>query len=289
MKRRLTAFVAAFLAVFGGLLIVTAAHATAAGVQYANGVANGTGAAAGYSSGTWTLDSGHGSGGSAQIDLVNPPTATTAPSFTADTEYAGNPRWVEEFHNGCYLFGYPAAGSNASVSTWTLEPSGKAEPDYATALKDAQACGTDDAVTAAFVVLDTGNPDVTVHLTGVTYNGADVVPPPVIPYVYGGHVVTVNNNRATVAWSESVAGWPDAANKCEEVQIFGYGFSVNGSPHIGFTCDHSGSNANQGFLTGLAAGHTYALRVQPAVGTYGNHHPIPGTNANAHITVITTR
>ncbi|HXT90588.1 MAG TPA: hypothetical protein VN714_15155 [Trebonia sp.] len=288
---RKIALAAAPLAALGGLALGTGA-ARAATVQYANPVAFGAGASASYASGTWTLDSGHGAGGSAQVQLVHPGTAATAPTFTASTEFAGNPRWVIQFHNGDYLFGNPAAGSNASNLSWTLEPSGKAEPSYAAALADAQAGGSDDTVTAAFIVLDTGNPDQTVHLTGVTYNGNSVVqatPPAPKPFVYNGHVVTVSNNRATVAWNESRLGWPDPASKCEEVQIFGYGFSPNGSPHIGFTCDHSGSNTNEGFLTGLAAGHTYALRVQPAVGTYGNHHPIPGTNANAHITVITTR
>lgn len=114
-------------------------------------------------------------------------------------------------------------------------------------------------------------------------------PPAHLPFVYGGHVVKEDNNTATVGWSESKTGWPDPSSKCEEVQIFGYGFSPNGDPHIGFTCDHNGSSTNLGYLRGLAAGHTYALRVQPAVGTYGNHRPIPGTNATAHITVVTTR
>lgn len=290
MIRKL-ALSAAPVVALGGLVLGTgAAHADT--VQYANGVAFGAGASASFANGTWTLDSGHGTGGSAQVQLIHPGTATTAPTFTASTEFAGNPRWVIEFHNGDYLFGYPPAGANESTLSWTLEPGGKAEPDYATALKDAQAGGSDDSVTAAFIVLDTGNPDQTVSLTSVTYDGRSVVqatPPAPKPFVYGGHVITVNNNRATVGWSESKLGWPDPSNKCVEVQIFGYGFSPNGSPHIGFTCDHSGTNSNEGFLAGLAAGHTYALRVQPAEGTYGDHHPIPGTDFGAHITVVTTR
>lgn len=108
------------------------------------------------------------------------------------------------------------------------------------------------------------------------------------PYVYAGHVITEDNNTASVGWSDSKFGWP-SANKCVEVQEFGFGLSVNGSPHIGFTCDNGNPANDVGFLRGLTPGHTYALRIQPAVGTYLNHHPIPGTNANAHVTVVTTK
>jgi hypothetical protein len=108
------------------------------------------------------------------------------------------------------------------------------------------------------------------------------------PYVYNGHVITVSEHNATVGWSDSAHGWP-SANHCVQVQIFGYGFSVNGSPHIGFTCDNGNPAANIGYLRDLAAGHTYALRVQPAEGVYGNNHPIPGTDDHAHITVVTTK
>jgi hypothetical protein len=270
----------------------TAAHA--ATPQYANGVAHGAGATASYASGTWMLNSGHGAGGSAQVDLVSPGTATTAPTFTASTQYAGNPRWVIEFHNGDYLFGNPPAGANQSTLSWTLEPAGKAEPDYATALKDAQAGGADNQVTAAFVVLDTGNPDVTVNLTNVTYDGNAVVPQPAaVPHVYNGHVITVNNNRATVGWNESISGWPNPASKCEEVYITGPGFAPLGDyahAHIGFTCDNSNpmTDTNVGYLTGLQAGHLYALRIIPGTGTYGNHHPIPGAH-EAFVDVETTR
>lgn len=108
------------------------------------------------------------------------------------------------------------------------------------------------------------------------------------PFVYHGHVITVNNNSATVGWSDSAHGWPTASH-CVEVQEFGYGFTKNGSPHVGFTCDHGNPAADVGYLRGLAAGHTYALRIQPATGTYGDNHPIPGTDDNAHVTVVTTR
>jgi hypothetical protein len=104
-----------------------------------------------------------------------------------------------------------------------------------------------------------------------------------VPFVFGGHVITVNNNDATVGWSTSPAGWPSPASKCVEVREFGYGFTVNGSPHVGFTC------AKVGYLSGMAAGHTYFLQVVPAVGTYASHHQIPGTDVHGGIDVVTTR
>jgi len=63
---RKIALAAAPLAALGGLALGTGA-ARAATVQYANPVAFGAGASASYASGTWTLDSGHGAGGSAQV------------------------------------------------------------------------------------------------------------------------------------------------------------------------------------------------------------------------------
>jgi len=203
-----TAILAGALLAAAGFGAGMAGQAHAAGTISANAVANGAGAAATFdaATSTWTLVSPHaGTNGSAQVDLINPGTATTAPTMTVDHEGAGNPRWVIEFHNGTYLVGYPAAGDNVSTLSWTLEPGGKAEPDYTHALADAQAGGSDDQVTAAFVVEDVGNPDTTVHLTNVTYDGQAVVkfvPPPVVPYVYGGHTVSVGYNDAVVAWKE---------------------------------------------------------------------------------------
>ena len=83
-------------------------------------------------------------------------------------------------------------------------------------------------------------------------------PPPSRPHLYGGHVVYVNNNRAEIAWNES------AGVHCVLTRTFGYGFSPNGSPHIGFTCDtgHPGSDA--GYWAGLAAGHGYDIQLIPA-------------------------
>lgn len=298
-KRVRIAILAVLLTTLGmiGIGAIAASQADAASVQYANAVAHGTGATAAFANGTWTLDSGHGVGGSAQVDLVNPGTATTEPTMTTSSEAAGDPRWVIEFHNGTYLFGIPANGANSSKLAWTLEPAGTAETDYAHALAAAQAGGSDDQVTAAFIVQDTGNPDTTVNLTNVTYDGLAVVPQPApIPYVYNGGVVSVTYNTGVVSWNESQMGWPDSKNKCEEVWISGYGFGAwnpadptnPGTAHVGFTCEHDGSNYNQGYLRGLAKGHTYALRIVPATGVYGNNKPIPGAHV-AYVDVFTTR
>lgn len=268
-------------AVAAGALALSAGVAGAAPLpQYANPVANGAGAHASYAAGTWTLDSGHGVGGGAQVDLVKPGTAVTAPAFTADHEQAGNPRWVVEFHNGDYLFGYPAAGANESSLNWTLEPGNHVEPSYAAALAAAQAGGSDDQVTAAFIVNDTGNPDTTVNLTGVTYNGRAVVPagkpaphPVPRPHLYDGHVMTVNNNDAQIGWKYG----PGVHYVL--TRTFGYGFSPNGSPHLGFT------SSDVGYWSGLAAGHTYDIELIPAG---ADRQPLPHAQVG-WITIVTTR
>jgi ricin-type beta-trefoil lectin protein len=163
---------------------VFAGGADAAASQGANGVVYGTpdaSSTASYSTAnnSWTLDSPSSSGASAQVDLVKPAqltSASPAPTFTASTEAAGDPRWVIEFHNGDYLFGYGTSGSNESVSTWVLEPQGKTEPSWSAAMADVNAGGADNSVTAAFIVMDSGSPDVSTTLTNVTYNGEAVVP-----------------------------------------------------------------------------------------------------------------
>lgn len=142
-----------------------------------------------------------------------------------------------------------------------------------------------------------GNGDGNLPADGNITGKTCATPPATLPpYVFGGQVTSVNNNRASVQWSESKDGWPDAKNKCEEVWISGYGFGAwnqadptnPGTSHVGFTCEHDGSNVNTGYLTGLAAGHTYALRIVPATGDYGHHTPIPGALVG-YVDVFTTR
>ena len=130
----------------------------------------------------------------------------------------------------------------------------------------------------------------------VTVKGVPAIVPPTIPFVYGGHVLTVDAHNATVSWSDGI---PDNAtawgsgmvnghvNHCVEVFVYGFDRPA-GQAHVGFTCDNGNPLANIGYLRDLAAGHEVALFVQPATGTYGNNHPIPETNPAAHITVITS-
>ena len=120
-------------------------------------------------------------------------------------------------------------------------------------------------------------------------------PAPTTPFVYAGHVLTVDAHNATVGWKDGI---PDNAtawgsgmvnghvNHCVEVFVYGFDRPA-GTAHVGFTCDNGNPAANVGYLRSLAPGHTYALFVQPATGSYGSNHPIPGTNPQAHIEVIT--
>lgn len=157
----------------------------------------------------------------------------------------------------------------------------------------------DPMVWAWYGVGDTAGTS-TGYITSV--NGVDLVkavtpPPPVLhPYVYDGHVITVNNNDATVGWSESEHGWPAGDPvKCEMVRVWGYKFSTtSGSPHVGYTCDNGHPGTNEGFLTGLAAGHTYFLQVVPATHVDWGHRadavPLPGasTSQTEGVNVVTT-
>jgi hypothetical protein len=104
-------------------------------------------------------------------------------------------------------------------------------------------------------------------------------PPAPQPHLYGGHVVYVNNNRAEIAWSES------AGVHCVLTRTFGYGFSPNGSPHIGFTCDTGHPGTDAGYWAGLAAGHGYDIQLIPAG---ANRQPLPGA-VTGWIYIHTTR
>lgn len=94
------------------------------------------------------------------------------------------------------------------------------------------------------------------------------------PYVADGHVISVDNNRAQVGWTYG----PGVS--CALVRIFGYGFTLNGSPHTGFTC------SDIGYLEGLAAGHGYDLQVVPANPV--TRQPLPNA-AIGYVYVLTTR
>jgi hypothetical protein len=271
----------------GGLSMGFSPLAQAATTIGANANAYGTGSTAAWNaSGTAvTLDPSNASGASAQVDLVKPPapSATQAPTLTASSVSAGDPRWVIEFHNGDYLFGeLPNGTASQSTLSWSLEPAGTAEPSWAAALAAVNAAGADNQVTSAFVVDDAGYAGTAVNVSNITYNGDAVVPyvkpkppkpPAPRPYLYDGHVITVDNNDAQIGWKFG----PGVHYVL--TRTFGYGFSLNGSPHLGFT------SINIGYWGGLAAGHTYDIELIPAG---ANRQPLPNAQVG-WITIFTTR
>jgi hypothetical protein len=270
----------------GGLSLGVAPLANAATPTIgANATAYGTGSTAAWNAtGTAaTLDPSSASGASAQVDLVKPPapSASEAPTLTASSASAGAPRWVIEFHNGDYLFGQlPNGTTSQSALTWSLEPAGTAETSWAAALTAADAGGADNQVTSAFIVDDAGYAGTAVTVSGITYNGEAVVPyvkpkpkPAPRPYLYGGHVITVSNNDAQIGWNDG-PGVHYVLTK-----TFGYGFSVNGAPHFGFT------GGTVGYWEGLAAGHTYDIELIPAG---ANRQPLPNAQVG-WINIVTTR
>lgn len=136
-----------------------------------------------------------GPAGAAYVDVQNvvgTSAPVSAPSFTESAGGAGSPRWVIEFHNGDYLFGYPAAGGSAAVDTWVCNPGGAPTTDYATALKACQP-GFDDWVTAAFIVEDiSSGANSTTTVAGIQYNGriANANATVKLSYVCGGYTKT---------------------------------------------------------------------------------------------------
>jgi hypothetical protein len=71
------------------------------------------------------------------------------------------------------------------------------------------------------------------------------------PYIYGGHIVSVNRNDVVLGWKFGGG----AQYAC--TRTFGYKMSVNGSPHLGL------SGGDEGFWSGLAPGHTYDMEIYP--------------------------
>jgi hypothetical protein len=114
-------------------------------------------------------------------------------------------------------------------------------------------------------VTATATCDITVH--------AFTSPPPVLQhqFLYGGHVVTVDNNDAQLGWKFGGG----AQYAC--ARTFGFGMTVNGSPHLGFT------SATTGYWSGLAAGHTYDIELFPC-----NSMEQP-TGPTGWINLVTTR
>jgi hypothetical protein len=109
-----------------------------------------------------------------------------------------------------------------------------------------------------------------VETLAIDVKGTVVNPPPAPrPHLYGGHVITVNNNDAEIGWHYG----PGVT--CALTRTFGYGFTVYGSPHQGFTCYNPAKDApgtDIGYWNGLAAGHGYDIQLIPAG---KNGQPLP--------------
>ena len=101
-----------------------------------------------------------------------------------------------------------------------------------------------------------------VETLAIDVKGTVVNPPPAPrPHLYGGHVIFVNNNDAEIGWNYG----PGVT--CALTRTFGYGFTVYGSPHQGFTCfnpDKGVRDGDIGYWNGLAAGHGYDIQLIPA-------------------------
>jgi hypothetical protein len=182
---------------------------------------------------------------------------STGPAFATDNYASGSPRIVIDLGNGHSLIGYPAAsGLNGTDMAWAVD-NGNTYTDYETAYHSALAYET--TVKDAYVVEDADQtPGTADTITAFTYgNGNEPVEPMVT--LSKGHVVSVNNNRAEVAWTAT----PAAAE---------YKVVINGP---NFNMRTNVITATSAFYSGLEAGHTYAVYVTPldargnAVGSTG--------------------
>jgi hypothetical protein len=222
----------------------------------------------------------------AKADLVLPAGSVipaAAPTFTPSAFGTGSPREVLVLANGDELMNNQASATvsdaaDASAADWEVNL-GKgwvnALDTYAAAV--AAVGGAGQVVTDAYIVADGDQAaGVTDVISAVQYGGQPLTVKPVyapVPHLYGGHVISVNNNDAQIGWSDG------PGVKYVLTRTFGYGFSPNGSPHLGFT------GITVGYWRGLAAGHTYDIELIPAG---ADRQPLPHAQVG-WITIVTTR
>jgi hypothetical protein len=181
---------------------------------------------------------------------------TTGPTFTTNNYASGSPRIVIDLGNGHSLWGYPgASGLNGSSMAWAVD-NGNTYTTYTTAYHTALAYET--TVKDAYVVEDADQtPGTADTITDFTYGGAPVEARVTLS---GGHVVSVSNNRAEVAWTAT----PAAAK---------YKVVINGP---NFNMRTNVITATTAYYSGLEAGHSYAVYITPldangnAVGSTGH-------------------
>jgi len=283
---RLPAALAVLFTVSAGLLASGTAHAAvkpSLPVTFAHD--GSTGSAAFDKGGNIALDLGNGTFAQMTVDLNalgDHLAPATPPSFTTDN-FGGNssPRWDILLANGNYLFGMPEQLGGTATATFTgaqwVANSGTGVPlnthgteeTYAQALTDAGDILGNVAVTDAFIVEDADQAANTVDtLSSVQYDGLTPVPPtqPIVAVLSHGHVVSLSNNRAVLAWQVT----PDKVNR------FQVTMHVSGplNNRTGIT------TVPQASYSGLPAGHTGYITVQALVpGASGKLVPSgkPGT------------
>lgn len=188
----------------------------------------------------------------------------TQPEFTTDNYASGSPRIVIDLGNGHSLVGYPAkSGLNGNDMAWAVD-NGNTYTAYTTAYNNALAYET--TVKDAYVVEDADQmPGTADTITDFTYGGAPVEAEVTLSH---GHVVSVNNNRAEVAWTAT----PGAAK---------YKLVINGP---NFDNRTNVITATTAFYSGLEAGHSYSVAVTPLD---ANGNPVGSTGDINFVTTDT--
>lgn len=230
---------------------------------------------------TLSLTVGSAAGGYAQADLALPAGSvlpSTAPTFTTDNFSTGSPRWVIQLGNGDELMNnYESStvsySADASAPDWSAlvakANGGSGGWGTATTYQAAVAAvgGYGEGAQNAFIVADgdqaAGTTDLISH---VQYGGKLMTVKALTaprPHLTGGHVITVNDTRAEI-------GWTDHNTSCVMTRTFGPNMtSASGAPHVGFTC------GTTGYWSGLKAGAGYDVELIPASGTYGDPVALP--------------
>ncbi len=232
---------------------------------------DGTTGTAGFdANGNVALNLGNGTFAQMTVDLNalgDHPAPATPPSFTTDN-FGGNssPRWDILLANGNFLFGLPEQLGGTATATFTgaqwVANSGTGaslnthgtEETYAQALTDAGDILGNVAVTDAFIVEDADQAANTADvLSDIQYDGLTPVPPaqPVVAVLSHGHVASLSNNRAVLAWQVT----PDKVNRFQvTMHVTG---PLNGRTAV--------VTVPQAAYSGLPAGHTGFITVQALV------------------------
>lgn len=259
--------------------VTSASAATATAPVLATLSACGSGSSAVWSGGDAVLKVGTGAAGTCGAPVnatYNPayaqevlqvkggvvPGTSAEPRFTTNNYASGSPRIVIDLGNGHSLIGYPGtSGLNGTDMAWAVD-NGNTYTNYTTAYNQALAYET--TVKDAYVVEDADQmPGTADTITAFTYGGAPVEAQVALSH---GHVVSVNNNRAELAWTAT----PAAAE---------YKTVINGPK---FDMRTNVIKATAAFYSGLVSGHTYVLSVTPLD---ANGNPVGSTG---HIDFVTT-